>query len=189
LLESDCGDLCFDYGTRYPFNEESSWFGPLSWILFLFGTVFTLLRARKQKEGLPWLLLLASLVYFGITAVFKSGWDPYLGRYLILSTALVAPFSAVCLSEERFWQKLITWFFLVTSLILLTFTVLANDSRTLVTKDSLIELQAWGKEHSLLVTKVAYKLTRSSPIPARIRISACKTLNKGSTIKCPPRWL
>lgn len=165
LLEENCGDLCFDYGVQYPLNEESAWFGPLSWVLIFLGTIVVLMRSLKRRDALSILLLLSALFFFAVTSVFKAGWDPYLGRYLMLSTALVAPFMAVFLGETKFWQKPITWAILLVSLMLASFSILTNISRPIVTDSYLDTTQQWGRDHHMiLVTKVAYKLKPYFPI-------------------------
>lgn len=165
LLEEDCGELCFNYGGKYPLNEESAWFGPLSWILIFLGTIVVLIRSLKRKDALPLILLLSALFFFAVTSVFKTGWDPYLGRYLMLSTALVTPFIAVFLDETKLWQKPITWVILLVSLMLASFSILTNTSRPIVNESYLDMTHQWGRDHHMiLVSKVAYKLKPYFPV-------------------------
>jgi hypothetical protein len=165
MLEEDCKGTCFDYGSKYPLNEESSWYGPLSWLLIFTGTVIMLILSVKKKNGLPLILFISAYFYFSVTSVFKTGWDAYLGRYLILSTALVAPFMAICLQEKKLWQKILTRFLALFSILVLLFSILANNSRPIATKTSLTIVQDWGRENNvILVTKIAYKLTPYFPV-------------------------
>lgn len=169
MLEPVCGGVCFGFGIKYPFNEESAWYGPLSWILIFLGTILSVVFSLKKKVALPLILLLSAYFFFAVTAVFKTGWDAYLGRYLVLSTALVAPFMAFCLQENNRWQKIVTRCVVLISILILLFTVLANDSRPIVTKTSLTLVQDWGKKNNIaLITKVSYKL--SPYFPAKVSI-------------------
>lgn len=159
MLEENCRGMCFDYGKKFPLNEESAWFGPLSWILILLGAIITLALSIKKKDGIPLILLVSAYFFFAVTAMFKIGWDAYMGRYLILSTALIAPFIAVCLQEKKLWQKVITRLFLLFSILIAIFSVLANNARPIVTSPMFAEVEIWGKQNNLIVvTKVAYKI-------------------------------
>lgn len=151
----------FKISNRPILNEESSWFGIMSWILIfpsvLIGVFYFVIKQNFQAV----LLLATALVYFAITAVFKVGWDPYLGRYLILSTALIMPFTAIIFGF--FEKRIITRFFILVfslfSIFIMFFSLLNNESKPLVSKSQLVNIQKWGKNHSVLIQKIAYKLT------------------------------
>jgi hypothetical protein len=164
MLEENCRGTCFEYGKKFMLNEESAWFGPLSWMLIPLGAILLLIVSLKKKNALPLILLVSAYFFFAVTAMFKIGWDAYLGRYLILSTGLIAPFMALCLQEKKLWQKVITRSLALFSILILLFSVLANDSRPIITKTSLTLVQDWGRENNLiLVTKIAYKITPGFP--------------------------
>lgn len=159
MLNQDCGSTCFSYSQRYPLNEESAWYGFLSWVLIIPGVVIAIIRSLRKKDYLPILLILTSLIYFLIISVFKAGWDAYLGRYLILSVALVMPFIGYFYSDKTLLRKFFTGLLTATAIFILCYTFLSNDSKPLVSKSSMVNVQKWGKSHALLITKIAYKMT------------------------------
>ena len=159
LLEADCSDTCFAYSTRYPLNEESAWYGILSWILLLPGILVALVESLRKKQWLPLLLIVTALIYFLCISVIKNGWDAYVGRYLILSVALVMPFAGYLLSDRKLVQRIFTTLIVLASCFIFTYTILNNDSKPILTKQKMVQVQKWGKEHNILVTKIAYKLT------------------------------
>jgi len=160
LLETDCGSTCFAYSTRYPLNEESAWFGFLSWILIIPGVIYGVIFGIRKKELLPGLLLLTSFIYFLIISIFQVGWNAYVGRYLILSVALLMPFSGYLFINKRWVQKIFTGLITLMAIFILVYTIFSNDSKPLISKHTMVNIQIWGKSHqALIVTKVAYKLT------------------------------
>ncbi|NMB98817.1 MAG: hypothetical protein GYA35_00880 [Thermoanaerobaculaceae bacterium] len=158
MLEPGCRSLCYSLSNDYPLNEESAWYGILSWILIIPGCIMAIVKSIQEKKKIPLLIILTSLIYFLIIAVFKSGWDPYQGRYLILSVALVTPFSGFLLTDQKPWQRASTTLFSVLSIFILVYTILANDSKPLVNRQSIWQIELWGKDHSSVVQKVAYKI-------------------------------
>ena len=159
MLEEDCGSTCFSFSTRYPYNEESAWYGFISWILLIPGILIGIVFSIRQKKLIPPILIFTSIVYFLSISVFKTGWDAYVGRYLILSVALLVPFTGYLLADRAWWQKTFTTLIILMSVFVLVYAVVGNDSKPLLTKQKMVQVQLWGKSHNLLVTKAAYKLT------------------------------
>ena len=158
-LEANCGSGCFAYRTRNPLNEESAWFGFLSWILIIPGAFLVIIASIRKKDALPVLILVTAVIYFLIISVFKAGWDPYLGRYLILSVALVIPFIGYFFNNRNILQKSVKVVITILAIFILMYTILSNDSKPILGKQTMVNLQLWGKTHALVVTKIAYKLT------------------------------
>jgi len=159
MLEPNCDpSSCFSYSTNYPFNEESAWFGILSWILLLPGCIIAVVAAIRKRDFLPVCFVLTSFLYFLIISVFKAGWDEYVGRYLILSVALVMPFSGFLLANKTWLHKVFTGLFTLLAIFIMIYSILSNDSKPIVNRQMVFNWEVWGKSHSLVVEKIAYKL-------------------------------
>ncbi len=124
----------FNLDNRYLLNEESAWFGFLSWLLILPGMVFGLIFSirRKRWEGL--VLILSALLFFVIISVFKKGWDQYLGRHLFITVMLLMPFTAGLFGTHKLPGKMIVAVICAVSLFVAAFTIVNNDSRPLLGK-------------------------------------------------------
>jgi 4-amino-4-deoxy-L-arabinose transferase-like glycosyltransferase len=157
MLEPKCGSACFNYSQKYLFNEDSAWYGVLSWILIIPSLLIVVILSLRKKDFLPILIVLTALFYFLITSVFKSGWDSYSGRYLILGVALVMPFTCYLLSTKTWVNKIIVGIICIGAIFVLTYTILLNDSKPLLNQKMLREDWTWGKSNALIVAKIAYK--------------------------------
>jgi hypothetical protein len=154
-------DTPFIIGERYSLNEESSWFGIASWVLVLPGVVIGFFFFLRQKRFDILFLLLTSVIHFAITSFFQRGWGPYMGRYLIVSIALIMPFTASLFSslEKLFVGRFFTFLYCFCCTLIMVSSIVNNNSRPVVGKSQLINIQQWGKENSILFQKIAYKVT------------------------------
>jgi hypothetical protein len=84
-----------------------------------------------------------------------------MGRYLIISTVLLMPFTALVFSffQKHFWRQLIIFVYASFCLFVMVFSIVNNVSRPLISKTQLVNLQIWGRSHSPLIQKIAYKIT------------------------------
>lgn len=149
----------FSLDRKYLLNEESAWFGLQSWILIIPALLFTIIASIKQKKTEVFFFILTAIIYWIWTSIIKPGWDPYVGRYLIFAIALVMPFTAGVFDTKKWFLKIAVFLLLALSFFSVSYAILNNDSRPLVSKAQLVDIQLWGKEHSLFVQKIAYKLT------------------------------
>ena len=144
----------FRLANRYPLNEESAWYGALSWLLILpaiiYGTIYSL--KRKRIDALA--LILISLFYFVFISSFKNGWDSYLGRYLIISVVLLMPFTAFFFGNKHIFNKIFLSLIGLTGIFITTYTIINNYSRPLIGKTQIYDAN-W--EGSLLLKKIAYR--------------------------------
>jgi len=158
LLEKD---YPFVISERYPLNEESAWFGIGSWVLILPSATIGLFSFSRKKRIDILFLLLSSFIHFAITSVFQSGWGPYVGRYLVVSVVLIMPFASILFSsfEKLSIGRVLTFLYCFCCALIMVSSIVNNNSRPVIGKSQLINLQKWGKEHSILVQKIAYKVT------------------------------
>jgi len=157
MLEPNCGSTCFNYSQKPLLNEDSAWYGILSWILIIPSLIIAIILGLKKKDPLLILIILTALFYFLITSVFKNGWDDYTGRYLILGVALVMPFTGYLLSTKTWFNKVIVGVISIAAVFILTYTILLNDSKPLLNQKMLRDDWAWGKSNALIVAKITYK--------------------------------
>lgn len=145
---------------RQVINEESSWFGVNGWILILPSVIIGLFFFISKKRLDIIFLFLTSLIHFAIISVFMNGWNPYIGRYLIISTVLIMPFTALVFTffQKHFWRKLFILVYSSFCLFVMMFSIVNNVSRPLISKTQLVNLQIWGRSHSPFIQKIAYKI-------------------------------
>ncbi|MFH2039329.1 MAG: glycosyltransferase family 39 protein [Chloroflexota bacterium] len=162
-LESDAFLLddneTFTLDKKYSLNEEASWYGMVGWLLIILAISYGLIVSVKKRKIEGVILILSSTIFFLITSSVKKGWDPYVGRYLIFSIVLLLPFAGGFLVDRRWFNKLFYGVLCTLSTFIMTYSVLNNDSRPLISQYQLLYLQRWGSENSLIIQKIAYKLT------------------------------
>jgi len=158
IVDKNCESNCFSFSRKYPLNEDSAWYGFLSWIIIIPSIIILIISSIKNKSFLPIIFLITSLIYFILPLFTILTWSMYIGRYFILSTALLMPFTGYLFSTKKYWNKIITTILILLSLSILFFTSISNDSKPLITRQIMVNVQQWGKKHSLFITKVAYKL-------------------------------
>ncbi len=144
----------FRLTNRYPLNEESAWFGALSWLLILPAIIYGIIYSIKQKRIYGMVLILISSFYFVVISSFKNGWDSYLGRYLIISVVLLMPFTSFAFSHKHLFNKIFLTLIGLTSIFITTYTIINNYSRPLIGKSQVYDTD-W--EDNLLLKKIAYK--------------------------------
>jgi hypothetical protein len=159
IVDKNCDSNCFSFSKKYPLNEDSAWYGFLSWIIIIPGIVIMMISSVKKKNWLPTILFITSLIYFVLPLFMILTWSMYIGRYFILSTALLMPITGYLVNIKKHWNKLLTIILVLCSLWILIYTSISNDSKPIITRQIMVNVQQWGKKHSLFITKVAYKLT------------------------------
>ncbi|OGN73830.1 MAG: hypothetical protein A2X25_03595 [Chloroflexi bacterium GWB2_49_20] len=156
LLEPD---ELFKLDKLYSLNEESSWYGLHGWLIILPSILLGLIYSIKNKKTENLIIFSAGFVFFIISTSFKPGWDPYVGRYLIFSTALIIPFVSLLFGTRNKLIKLFIYSVCLFSLLSMVYCVLNNDSRPLISNKMFTDMQIWGRNNSILVQKIGYKLS------------------------------
>ncbi len=149
----------FTLDKEYSLNEEASWYGMVGWLLIVLAIPYGFITFIKKRRFEGVILIVTSTIFFLITSSVKKGWDPYVGRYLIFAIALLLPFAGGFLNDKKWFNKIFLGFVGTVSIFIMTYSVLNNDSRPLISQNQLLSLQRWGKANSLLIQKIAYKLT------------------------------
>ena len=132
----------FSYAEKLTLNEDSAWFGPLSLLLFPAAVIAVLAGKNKARRRYLWVSLAFLLTVFIMVAVLISGWSPTNGRYLVLPMLVFTPLFAVLIPKKRIWSGLVTLVLSISAFYLAVSTLLINDSRPLVTQQTLYSFQA-----------------------------------------------
>jgi 4-amino-4-deoxy-L-arabinose transferase-like glycosyltransferase len=114
--------------------NDTSWFGPLCFLSIVLGVLFTALSKERIRREYLVFVLCFNLVYVFATIVQRPGWDPYQGRYFILSTAPLLPLISAWIPRKEVAKiSLILLIGLVTIFIAMN-TLLFNYDKPVVTK-------------------------------------------------------
>ena len=144
----------FKLTTRYPLNEESAWFGFISWIIILPALLVGVYRSIKNRNMNGIVLIFTSVIYFVLISSFKFGWDPYSGRYLITMVALLMPFTAFIFNQRTRVNRILIAILCTCSIFIASYTLINNDSRPLIGKAQFNRVK-W--EDFTVTQKFAYK--------------------------------
>ena len=123
--------------TTFALNEEASWFGFAGFILISAAGIYGIVYSIKMRKTEGLILVLTSVLYFFITSSVKTGWDWYVGRYLIFSSALLLPFAGGFLSDRGWLRKLALGLLCLLSVFIMLYSIVNNDSRPLLGKSGL----------------------------------------------------
>lgn len=129
----------YDSSERFIYNyqpdlvEDTAWFGFLSSVLVFISMIVVLLQKDKRRIGYLMFSLLFFVSFFVAILLQRPGWDPYQGRYFILSLFPFFPLIGVCVPNHRFWRGLALAVILsIWSLMLFTILFL-NRSKPILT--------------------------------------------------------
>ncbi len=150
----------FNLSGNNSMNEESAWFGFLSWILLLPALIYGIISSIKRKNFTGLILIITAIIFFIFISSFKFGWDPYMGRYLITSVILLMPFTAFIFNQKRVFNKLFLVLLCSSSIFIAAYAVTNNDSRPLISK-ALFNRENWDgyTTNQQLVFKILRRLS------------------------------
>jgi hypothetical protein len=140
------------------YNAETAWYGLISWIILLPSLVYMLVISIKKKKWISLILIFTALSYFFLIQVAKSGWDMYQGRYMAISIVLLQPFTSWIFEQRKLAGKISSGLICLFALLIMVYSTLNNASLPLVSKGMMVRIELWGKEHSTLIQKAAYKV-------------------------------
>jgi hypothetical protein len=150
----------FALSKKYALNEESSWYGIVGCLLIFLSIPLGLITSLKDRRMEGVILVLSAIIFFLITSSVKSGWDPYVGRYLIFSTVLLLPFCAGSLVGKKWMHKIFLRIMGAVSIFIMIYSVLNNDSRPLIGSTEFLNIQLFGKENLITKQITPYRMTQ-----------------------------
>jgi len=123
----------FQYNTLPKLSEDTAWFGPFAFLLIPLATVFSLFSKNKTRSTYAILCFINSLLYLLLILIQRPGWDPYQGRYFILSVIPFVPMVSMMLPKNKIFNGIAIGIILPVSLLLVFNTLLINDSKPIIT--------------------------------------------------------
>lgn len=131
----------FSYSKNRELSEDTSWFGPLFFLLTPISLLIVCLQKDNARKRYAGLALYYFALYFLLIVFQRPGWDPYQGRYFILGVTPFFPLLGVCLPTRRVIQQAVLIPLLLAS-IYLSFTVVClNNSRPIITASTITHWQ------------------------------------------------
>lgn len=131
----------FQYDRPQIINEDSAWFGPLSWLLLPVCFVIALIKRRPQARAYAISALGLYLVFFFSIAVFISSWSPTNGRYLVVPILVLTPLVYTVMPKRENIQNGVGAIFALMALYFSSSIILINDVRPIITQGSLYSFQ------------------------------------------------
>ncbi len=131
----------FNYNQPETLNENSAWFGPLSIPLILATTIIIMIRKQKLQKRYLFISLFLLFAFFGSLVLFKGGWGPNRGRYLITPIVIFMPLTYCIVPQRKVWAFLLSLALSFACLLLITSTLVFNDSRLLINNYSLVHFR------------------------------------------------
>ena len=123
----------FQYNALPKLSEDTAWFGPFAFLLLPLVTIFSLFSKNKVRRTYAILCFTNSMFYLLLVLIQRSGWDPYQGRYFILSLFPFVPMVSMMLPKNKILNGLAIGIILPVSLLLVFNTLLINDSKPIIT--------------------------------------------------------
>ncbi len=131
-------DTYFNYDQPPTLNESSAWYGPLSIPILLITTLITMISKQKQQKKYLLISLLLLFAFFGSLVIFKGGWGPYRGRYLITPVVIFMPLTYCIVPLRKTWAFILSLVLSFACFMIIAATLLFNDSRPLLAEYTLV---------------------------------------------------
>jgi 4-amino-4-deoxy-L-arabinose transferase-like glycosyltransferase len=128
----------FRYANRYAINEDSSWFGPLFYPLFLAGIIVVLVKNNKLSKGYLFLALILMVIFALGQVVLKTTWGPNRGRHMAVAVLTFAPLTAFLIPQKKILGGVMALSMAFLSIYFASTVLLFNDSRPLVGQTTLV---------------------------------------------------
>lgn len=126
----------FSYDLSPSYNEDASWFGFSSVMVIIPAIIFGIYFGLKRKDKYSIVLFILGITYSLFEMIFRPGWDPYQGRYFIISMAISTPL-AVSFTNEKIISKIFIFIVTVIALVTFFFSVFSNTSKPLLGRNNL----------------------------------------------------
>lgn len=125
----------FAFVHKNEMQEDHAWYGPLSWALLGPCMLAAFVQGLRRRDPARIFLPLSALLFLGIDAALRPGWDPFQGRYFAPVVAVNAAFLALLDRPGRVWSGLRAAAALLAVIIAVNVT-LYNPAKPLVGKQA-----------------------------------------------------
>jgi 4-amino-4-deoxy-L-arabinose transferase-like glycosyltransferase len=132
------GGATFEYLGVPGLTEDTSWFGPLCFIMLPLGLIASLFRKEKRVNQYLIFALLTGIGYLIFILVQRSGWTPNQGRYFLLGILPLIPLFASVIPRRRKVEAITTSIISFFVIVLAGTTLLFNDSKPVVTYTTVV---------------------------------------------------
>lgn len=122
----------FSYHLKPSWNEDFAWFGPVSFLLIIPAIIYGLVKLFfTKKDTRSIVLLIFCFTFYILEVILRPGWDPYQGRYFLISTALAVPLSAQIINKQII-SKIYTIILYGIAIVTLFFAVTSNELKPIL---------------------------------------------------------
>jgi 4-amino-4-deoxy-L-arabinose transferase-like glycosyltransferase len=123
----------FQYQAIARLSEDTAWFGPFAILFIPLSTILSFFSKNNLRRNYAIICFINSIFYLFLVIIQRPGWDPYQGRYFILSLFPFIPLVSMLLSKKVIFRGIVIGIFLPISLLLIINTILLNDSKPIIT--------------------------------------------------------
>ncbi|MBA3075375.1 MAG: hypothetical protein FP831_17375 [Anaerolineae bacterium] len=123
----------FEYQAIPKLSEDTAWFGPFAILFIPLSTILSVFSKNKLRRNYAIICFINSIIYLFLVIIQRPGWDPYQGRYFILSLLPFIPLVSMLLPKKAVLRGIVIGIFLPISLLLIINTILLNDSKPIIT--------------------------------------------------------
>lgn len=123
----------FQYQAIARLSEDTAWFGPFAILFIPLSTILCFFSKNNLRRNYAIICFINSIFYLFLVIIQRPGWDPYQGRYFILSLFPFIPLVSMLLSKKVIFRGIVIGIFLPISLLLIINTILLNDSKPIIT--------------------------------------------------------
>lgn len=131
----------FDYEGLSTMNEDTAWYGPLSFILIPITCLVVLFGKNKTRKRYLLAAFAFLIAVFLMMSIVITGWSPTNGRYLIMPILVFTPLFFVLLPARRVAGAVVAILIALCAGYLAFSSLLINDTNPLVTQFSLYTYQ------------------------------------------------
>ena len=96
----------FNYLDYPPIQEDTSWYGLLGFFLLVPLSIIHFIRGIRLRDPFRVGLVIMAFLFFMSVIALRPGWEPFEGRYLIISIGLICPYTADILRKGLGWKIL-----------------------------------------------------------------------------------
>lgn len=123
----------FQYQAIPRLSEDTAWFGPFAILLIPLSTILSFFSKNKLRRNYAIICFINSILYIFLVIIQRPGWDPYQGRYFILSLLPFIPLVSMLLPKKAVLRGIVIGTFVPICLLLIINTTLLNDSKPIIT--------------------------------------------------------
>jgi 4-amino-4-deoxy-L-arabinose transferase-like glycosyltransferase len=123
----------FQYNVVPELSEDTAWFGPLAFLLIPLAAILSFFSKDKKRRRYAFICIINSILYLTLIVLQRPGWDPYQGRYFIMSLSPFVPMISMLFPDSKILRRVIIGVLVLISTVLILNTLLINDTKPIIT--------------------------------------------------------